>query len=256
MPPPQNRAFSLVEALILIGIVAILIALLLPVLAYQRKQTRITQNATQVRGIHQSFIVWASSSRRGGRTPFFPGLDWGSGTPTPEGPDTAFSGDGTQPAARFALLLNRNFFTPDYLLNPADRYKTAARPDANGDYFGLTEDHFSYAVLALTGNEHERAEWSETLNSDAYVLADRAIGTGPGDVSSVWSPVNGTPTGTWTGHASANDNRVEFALSQTINHTRYGAGEVNRVDDLFADDPAADDAFLVHEDASTAYSVE
>ncbi|MEM7627028.1 MAG: hypothetical protein AAF333_15640 [Planctomycetota bacterium] len=258
MTRAHRPAFSLVEALILIGVVAVLIAVLLPILAYQRKQQRITQNATQLGGIHQSFVAWTSSSKRGRPTAgfFFPGLDWNSGTVTPDGPKTEFSGDGAHPAARFALLLNANFFTHEYILNPVDPSKTAALPNADGEYTGVKSAHYSYAVLALPGSDNERAEWTETLNPSAYVLADRAIGTGPNDVTSVWSTPHGTPAGTWTGHVAGNDGRVDFAASQTLNHTRYGAGAVNRTDDLFADDPAADDAFLVHQDATTAYSAE
>ena len=39
-----------------------------------------------------------------------------------------------------------------------------------------------------------------------------------------------------------------------MTNTRYGEGSINATDDLFADDPNADDAFLVFEDATTSYS--
>ncbi|MEM1028308.1 MAG: type II secretion system protein [Planctomycetota bacterium] len=257
MPRAAGRAFTLTELLVLLGIMAVLLAAIVPVLFAGRHHARLRHNETQVRGIHQSFLVWTSSSKRGGlgEGPYYPGLEWRAGQPTPNGDMTGFSGDGTHPAGRFAALLQGNFFTPDYLINPVDQIKVPVVYDwdtaGDTDYATLTNDNYSYAVLALPGSENERQEWRETLNPQAVVLGDRARGTDARDISSLWSSEAG---GEWRGHVGRNDNSVSWSESHVFNDTQYGSGEVNPLDDLFADDPDADDAFLVHEDAVTAYS--
>ena len=209
-----------------------------------------TQNAQQVRGIHQGFVFFGTSP--GTRKPStYPGLEYGTGVLESDGPDTSYSGTGAVPAARFAEMLNSNFFLPDYLLNPADPVSVPAVIDsASNEYRGVHATNHSYAVTALPGTENERAEWWKTLNPDAVVLADRAIGSAT-KTSSVWTR---EPGAGWHGHFARNDNSVAFGESPTLTGTRYGAGTVNATDHLFLDDPTADDAFLVHENATAGFS--
>ena len=168
-----------------------------------------------------------------------------------DGPRTDYNGTGDLPAARFALLLNGNFFTPEYLLNPADPVSVPAVIDpATNEYRGLRAENYSYAVTALPGTENERAEWWKTLNFDAVVLADRAIGSAT-KTSSVWTQ---RPGAGWHGYFARNDNTISWAESPTVKNTRFGTGKVNATDHLFVDDPTADDAFLVHENATAGFS--
>lgn len=254
----SSRAFTLIETLVLIGIIAVLIAIVITALFTMRRESQLLKNQNQVRGLHQSFVTWSHASQRGALLPSYPGREWGDERPiTPDGPKTEFSGPGDEPAARFAMLMAGNYFTPDYIINPADPAKRPIifdqTPSSSVAYATLTSENYSYAMLALPGSENEAAEWEETLNADAVVLSDRARGAGPGNISSVWTRQN---AGRWEGHVARNDGSAAFETSHEIKDTRYGQGEVNTTDDLFADAPDADDAYLVHADATTAYSEE
>ena len=176
-----------------------------------------------------------------------------------DGPDTGYSGDGTQPGARFWMMMEKNYFTPDYIINPIDppsvKYAVATAGDP------VLPANYSYAVLGLCPSRtaEEKAEWSETLNTSAIVLSDRAIGTGRADEQSPWGTYgkgtypSGGP-GDWRGTIVRNDNSTGFESTAEFADTEYGKGTVNPLDHLFEDDAAADDAYLVHGDATTAYS--
>lgn len=69
MRPPAHdnvsarRAFSLVELLVVIGIIALLIAILLPVMSKAREQSRRTKCLANLRSIGQALFVYANNHR-------------------------------------------------------------------------------------------------------------------------------------------------------------------------------------------------
>ncbi|WP_221435399.1 hypothetical protein [Algisphaera agarilytica] len=220
-------------------------------------------NNTQLRGIHQGFVIFAQSNKKGGNDGYFPGMD-SSGNILPDGEATGYSGDGTEPASRLRMMLEGNFVTPDYIINPADtRAMEAEIQPGQVEYQGLTADHFSYAMLGLAealrhqegryepGDDLRAIEWKETLNTAAIVLSDRALGTDRKNISSVFTEPG---SGDWRGGVVRNDNSTSFETQTEFEDTKYGNNDANDFDHIFEDEPNASDAFLVFEDAVTAYS--
>ena len=71
--PSRSRAFTLVELLVVIGIIAILLALLLPSLNKARESARGVACASNLRQIGLGFLMYANENRQ--RLPFH--ADWG-----------------------------------------------------------------------------------------------------------------------------------------------------------------------------------
>ena len=69
-----RRAFTLVELLVVIGIIALLIAILLPSLSKARKQAQTVQCLSQQRGMAQAALLHATEHRGYMQTA---GLLWG-----------------------------------------------------------------------------------------------------------------------------------------------------------------------------------
>jgi prepilin-type N-terminal cleavage/methylation domain-containing protein/prepilin-type processing-associated H-X9-DG protein len=61
--PDQSRAFTLVELLVVIGIIAVLIGVLLPALSRAREQSRRTACLSNLRSLGQAMILYANAHR-------------------------------------------------------------------------------------------------------------------------------------------------------------------------------------------------
>ncbi len=245
-----NHGFSIVQLLVVLAIVTVATALVLPALAASRRAARHKTSNTQLRGIHVAMVTYSQSSKKGGNDGYYPGLDL-SGNVIPDGVLTGHSGDGTVPAAAMWIMLDSHFFAPEYMMSPAHASAVELVIPPSGIVPPVSRENFSYALQSLAGHPDERGEWSETLNANAVVMGDRAIGTGPADISSDWTAPG---SGDWRGTITHNDNSSRFATHPVIANSQYGEQPANPTDHLFEDDPTTADAFLVHDDATTAYS--
>lgn len=241
----HHAAFMLTDMLIIMGILAVIVAMILPVLASTRSPTsgtaaiasltspssgrhvtaRRMQNSTQLRGIHAGLVLYAQ-----GNNGHYVGVKSDG--------KTIDSMVGLTAQGRVQKLIEDNYFTIEYTRSPSESQT------------GTT----SYAMLKIDANPDGKtieksirnSEWYDTANTNAVVVSDRAV------------PVNGSYThirsihtspspgqSNWRGSVAWNDNHVTFEDTFNLS-TQYGT-TFHTFDNLFAtsDPNNGDDAFMV-----------
>ena len=240
MPTHRSRrrlsGFSIHELLVVIVLVVFTLSLNLPLAdAAARRTARRMQNSTQLRGIHQGLVVFANANKNN-----FAGLD-SKGTIIANGKEaTGNSGDGDTVEARFWILLDNDFFTPEYAISPSEVAEVTEAEWGGQDgtetiKWNKDIKHYSYAMLGIKGAAGKApdanfagraAEWSQTLNSQAIVLSDRNTGN---DATNRVQSIHTDDRGEWVGSVLWNDNHVAFEQTHYF-ETKYANGRLN-VDD-------------------------
>ncbi|MBX2851874.1 MAG: prepilin-type N-terminal cleavage/methylation domain-containing protein [Phycisphaeraceae bacterium] len=244
---PRKNArpgFTLIELLVVISIIALLIAILLPALGAARRTARRMQNSTQLRGIHQGLVTFANSNKN-----IFPGYDSSGDCLDNTDQTTGSSSLGHGVEARYWILLNGDYFTPEYAISPSEtenvtEYVEPATGTAPVEFSGSGgTKHYSYALLMVRSDgagtpanpqyAGRVAEWKQTLNSQAIVISDRNVGA---NETTALQSVH-TEAEEWSGSVLWNDNHVGFENDVAF-ETKYANGSLNDgtpADNLFLD---------------------
>jgi prepilin-type N-terminal cleavage/methylation domain-containing protein len=254
----KPRAFTLIELLVVISIIALLIAILLPALGAAREAARRMQSNTQVRGLQQGFFITSQDNKgwyvgvenpRGQNAPdvFNNGVD----VDTLVGFGTAGNRAGSYVSTRFALILEADAVTPEYIKSPSETRTDFETWKSDGTYnVNTTGDTFWSYALPNTYNSNTNFiwrgrfnQWRDTADSSAVVVSDRLVSRGAQgdaeDYESIWTEEGEG----WAGAISFNDNHTEFLNSADVEGTDYGV-KSTAPDDLFwsqAGDPMFDD---------------
>ncbi|MEX0886120.1 MAG: prepilin-type N-terminal cleavage/methylation domain-containing protein [Phycisphaeraceae bacterium] len=255
----QRKGFTLIELLVVISIIALLIGILLPALAAARATARRMQSNTQLRGIQQGMVMYA-----GGNNEYYPGLTSGGSLLLNNDPvvdrlvtrgylSGNLGGGGGHPAIRYALLLDGDYFSADYIISPSEArgvWDTVGGPQeldgANDEIaysYGMLEiwkGDSGTAEFANQARSQRRTEWGETLKTRAAVVSDRAIYDDDSDIYSIHTQEGSND---WRGGIAWNDNHVGFETSHRQD-TQYGNGPRLGGDHLFTEDPSAVTAML------------
>lgn len=246
MPAPQAPAFgvlagfarrpgfTLIELLVVVGIIGALIGILVPVLAFSRKQASMTIEGANLASITKSLAVHADGNKS-----FYPGLSSTGRLSTTAYLGTHFAATANGASAlvaasnntcnsyAYAVLMDEDNVAPKQMISPGENgdisgsaplliapatpQAGAARAATTALSTGLVDSRLnaSYAMLAY-GASDLRAEWRGTVNGMTPVLSSRLIfstngAPQPNQYCSVWTDAR---NGVWRGSIARNDTSV------------------------------------------------
>ncbi|MHC4128151.1 MAG: type II secretion system protein [Planctomycetota bacterium] len=244
-----KRAFTLIELLTVMAIIALLVGLLLPALAQARAKAQMTKDQTQIKQIH---AAWTTFSRDYNGVFPSPGIinrlpDPILGTDSPgRGPEDVRANTSN---AMYSSCIMQNYFTPQILVAPTEPSGFVAVKDDfdwslydpladvywdadeagnnvsdNPSYIPFAVDldienhggsricNVSYAHTPICGSRKIQ-EWKDSLNSKWAIVGNRGVRCGSEQETDYYGSVTLEFHGgrkQWVGNIGYNDNHVEL----------------------------------------------
>ena len=261
----RKRGFTLIELLVVMAIIALLIGLLLPALAKARAQAKLLKDQTQIKQIHEAWVIF--SGEYDGILPT-PGLvdrepvDLGDSKGLREVPGRGpedYRANTTQ--AIHSVCIMQNYYTPELCVGPTepngnvfvmDNYNWEVYNVAGDGEDYYWDDNFSvkitsscntsYASIPLSG-KRKSLHWRDTYDSKFAMIGNRGVGTransNPEQGEIVESHITYEIHGgrkQWVGIACYNDNHVEVHQTFTPEGVEYTKDGQSLPDNLFKND--------------------
>lgn len=250
----RKRGFTLIELLVVMAIIALLIGLLLPALAKARAQAKLLKDSSQIRGIHQSWLVFSREFEGVFPTP---GLinrlaDPVLGQTPGRGPEALAENNH---ANLHSVCIMNNYYTPELAVGPTEPSgKVSIKDDYNWEMLNIQNDiywdttfvcdvanasvgsNLSYASMPIAG-ERKLKQWRESLDSAWAIVGNRGVSGGVVDAAykdSITLQIHGKKQ--WLGNICYNDNHVKPEKAFLPENVNYFAAGVATPDNIFRND--------------------
>jgi len=246
----RMRGFTLIELLVVMAIIALLIGLLLPALAKARAQAKLLKDSTQIRGIHQSWIVFSRESQGIFPTPGLINrqMDQILGVETPGRGNEDHKQNNT--ANLHSACVMNNYYTPELCVGPTEPSgHVSIKEDYNWERLNVVNDiywdtdfkadlnnesNISYSSMPIA-NERQLKQWRDSLDSNWAILGNRGVHDGFVDEAnynvSITLQIHGKKQ--WLGNVCYNDNHVVPSKTFYPEGVNYSQAGVATPDNIF-----------------------
>ena len=235
----RNHGFTLIELLVVMAIIALLIGLLLPALAKARAQAKLLKDGTQIKQVHEGWIIF--SREFDGIFPT-PGLinrkavDLNDGLGTREVPgrgeeETNFN----TTAFIHSACIMQNYYSPEIIVCPTEpNANVMVMDNYNWEWYNVADDIYwdgnfqcylssgcntSYASMPLIGTR-KTTQWRETYDSKFAVIGNRGTPQGEILADSITYEIHGGRK-QWVGNICYQDNHIEVHNTFTPEGVNY-----------------------------------
>jgi prepilin-type N-terminal cleavage/methylation domain-containing protein len=257
LPMNRKRGFTLIELLVVMAIIALLIGLLLPALAKARAQAKLIKDGSQIRGIHQSWLIFAREFE--GVFPV-PGVIQRQPVNLSGGGTEIMPGRGDENKLLnthdnlYSACIMQNYFSPELCVGPTEPSGNVFVMETfNWELYNPIDNiywdddfsadlqfgaNFSYAQMPI-GGKRRSVEWRESLNMKYAIVGNRGVKNGSIQESDYLDSLTIETHGgrkQWLGNIIFNDNHVEVLNTFTPEGLNYRQAGLSEIDNLFKND--------------------